>query len=365
MSRKIIGVTVGTQLPKPNFKQTDPTKGDYIRNKPDFEGLKTQVNEVSNLVGDTSVSTQIANAVSEKSQVQIVEQDVSEFLPTLTIHKLTQAEYDQKLAAGELDEAALYLTPDEEIDLSGYATENYVDLAVAAMVDSAPDTLNTLNELAAALGDDPNFATTVATQIGGKVDKVEGKGLSENDYTTAEKNKLANVADGANKIIVDSELSETSANPVQNKVVSAAISELNTLVGDTKVSVQISTAIEGIAHPVTSVNGKTGTVQLCASDVGALPDTTPIPSIAGLATESYVDSAISSISTPDVSGQINAHNTDAASHSDIRTQLSTRAAASDVSELQNLVGDTKVSVQISEAVAQKSQVQIITWEVDD
>ena len=34
MSRKIIGVTVGTTLPKPNFKQTDPTKGDYIKNKP-------------------------------------------------------------------------------------------------------------------------------------------------------------------------------------------------------------------------------------------------------------------------------------------------------------------------------------------
>lgn len=31
---KIIGVTVGTQLPKPNFNQTDPTKGDYIKNKP-------------------------------------------------------------------------------------------------------------------------------------------------------------------------------------------------------------------------------------------------------------------------------------------------------------------------------------------
>lgn len=34
MSRKIIGVTVGTQLPKPNFEQTDPSKGDYIKNKP-------------------------------------------------------------------------------------------------------------------------------------------------------------------------------------------------------------------------------------------------------------------------------------------------------------------------------------------
>lgn len=31
---KIIGITVGTTLPKPNFNQTDPTKGDYIRNKP-------------------------------------------------------------------------------------------------------------------------------------------------------------------------------------------------------------------------------------------------------------------------------------------------------------------------------------------
>ena len=72
MSRKIIGVTVGTQLPKPNFKQTDPTKGDYIKNKPDFEGLKSKVNTVSDLVGDTSVSEQINSAVEQKSQVQII-----------------------------------------------------------------------------------------------------------------------------------------------------------------------------------------------------------------------------------------------------------------------------------------------------
>ena len=65
MSRKIIGVTVGTTLPKPNFKQTDPTKGDYIKNKPDFEGLKTQVNTISSLVGDTAVSEQISKAISE------------------------------------------------------------------------------------------------------------------------------------------------------------------------------------------------------------------------------------------------------------------------------------------------------------
>lgn len=43
-----------------------------------------------------------------------------------------------------------------------------VAAAVAALVDSAPSALNTLNELAAALGDDANFATTVATALGGK-----------------------------------------------------------------------------------------------------------------------------------------------------------------------------------------------------
>ena len=46
------------------------------------------------------------------------------------------------------------------------ATTAYADAAVAALVDSAPATLNTLDELAAALGDDANFATTTATSIG-------------------------------------------------------------------------------------------------------------------------------------------------------------------------------------------------------
>lgn len=63
MSRKIIGITVGTQLPKPNFKQTDPTKGDFIRNKPDFDGLKKKVNTISDLVGETSVEEQINSAL--------------------------------------------------------------------------------------------------------------------------------------------------------------------------------------------------------------------------------------------------------------------------------------------------------------
>jgi len=54
---------------------------------------------------------------------------------------------------------------------TSFATKTYVDDSISAMVDSAPETLDTLNELAQALGDDPNFATTVSNQIGGKVSK--------------------------------------------------------------------------------------------------------------------------------------------------------------------------------------------------
>ena len=49
------------------------------------------------------------------------------------------------------------------------SVKSYVDNQVASVVDSAPATLDTLNELAAALGDDANFATTVTTNLAAKL----------------------------------------------------------------------------------------------------------------------------------------------------------------------------------------------------
>lgn len=59
--------------------------------------------------------------------------------------------------------------------------------------------------------------------ISGKVDKVTGKGLSTNDYTTADKNKLAGIDNNANKTVVDSTISNSSTNPVQNKIIKSAL----------------------------------------------------------------------------------------------------------------------------------------------
>lgn len=84
------------------------------------------------------------------------------------------------------DSILTYADVDKKLDkkeISKYALISYVDNKVAGIVNSAPETLDTLQELATALGNDPNFATTVATQIGKKVDKVDGKGLSTNDLT--------------------------------------------------------------------------------------------------------------------------------------------------------------------------------------
>ena len=55
----------------------------------------------------------------------------------------------------------------------GMATESYVDDAISNLVNAAPGTLDTLNELAAAIGDDPNYASTVASLVGTKANTAD------------------------------------------------------------------------------------------------------------------------------------------------------------------------------------------------
>ena len=71
-------------------------------------------------------------------------------------------------------------------------------LKVDALVDSAPGTMDTLNELAAALGDDPNFATTVTTSIAEKLPLAGGTmagaiDMGSNNITTTGKMLFANM----------------------------------------------------------------------------------------------------------------------------------------------------------------------------
>ena len=70
------------------------------------------------------------------------------------------------------------------------ALSDKIDKKVSDLIDSAPETLDTLRELADALQDSDSAFNKA---LNNKVDKVSGKGLSTNDYTSAEKNKLASL----------------------------------------------------------------------------------------------------------------------------------------------------------------------------
>lgn len=158
-----------------------------------------------------------------------------------------------------------------------------------------------------------------------KVDKVNGKGLSTNDYTTTEKNKLAGIATGATKTVVDTALSSSSTNPVQNKVVNTAISNLNTLVGDTAVSTQITNAV---ANKVDKVSGK----GLSTNDY-TTAEKNKLSGIDTGANKTIVDNVLSTTSTNPVQNKV------------VNTAIS---------NLNTLVGNKSVSSQISTAIASKA-----------
>lgn len=66
-------------------------------------------------------------------------------------------------------------TANSDNNSKSIANTAFVQRAVAGVVNSAPETLDTLNELATALGNDPNFATTTANAIGRKLEKTDAE----------------------------------------------------------------------------------------------------------------------------------------------------------------------------------------------
>ncbi|WBZ03565.1 phage tail protein [Escherichia coli] len=90
--------------------------------------------------------------------------------------KSVKAVMDETNKKAPLNSPALTGTPTTPTAPQGtnstqIASTAFVMAAIAALVDSSPDALNTLNELAAALGNDPNFATTMTNALAGKQPK--------------------------------------------------------------------------------------------------------------------------------------------------------------------------------------------------
>lgn len=105
----------------------------------------------------------------------------------------------------------------QEYDLTNDSANAYTDQKIADLVDAAPNLLNTLNELAAALGDDPNFVTTVTTTIAdvqsnlsAEVSRAQAAESSLNSSLSAEVAR-ATAAEGVLQSNIDAEAARAEA----------------------------------------------------------------------------------------------------------------------------------------------------------
>lgn len=234
----------------------------WLNTAGDVQDSKITIEDVTN-TRDTTKKAQVISIPAEDGKKMVYgyctdQIDGTSFIGGVFDANATTYPYNQGLAIGGTSGNLLWKG-------KAVSTQEYVDTKVAGLVDSAPETLNTLNELAAALGDDENFATTVATNIGKKADKTikisagtgltGGGDLSQNrtlslatsGVTAGTYGPSANVSGSGASITIpqfaidaygrvtaassktytgptiDSAMNSTSTNPVQNKVIKAYI----------------------------------------------------------------------------------------------------------------------------------------------
>lgn len=136
---------------------------------------------------------------------------ITENLSTLKIHKLSQEQYDRELESGRIDANAIYLTPDEDVDLSGYAT-------VSDLNNKADEDHNHVVADISNLQDSLNAKVPVSRTI-------NGKNLSSNITLSASDVGAVPTTRTVNKKALSSNItlsaSDVGALPVNGKAVSA------------------------------------------------------------------------------------------------------------------------------------------------
>lgn len=159
-----------------------------------------------------SAGTHTKVTVDAKGRVTVGANLEASDIPTLTASKVS--DFDSQVRTSRLDQMA---APTASVSLNSQkitgladpsastdaANKGYVDSAVSGLVDGAPDLLNTLNEIAAAIADDANYATTMTTALGTKLAK--SSNLSDLTDASAARTNLG-LAIGTNVQAYDAEL---------------------------------------------------------------------------------------------------------------------------------------------------------------
>lgn len=168
-----------------DWNVTDSTSKAYIKNKPDVvlkSGLASSVSTSSlTVTGNTSVPTaNVGNATSTIASTAFVSKSLDQVEEAVAALYVPKAELASSVSTTSLTVTGETSVPtaNEGNSSNTIASTEFVAKSIAKLVDSAPESLNTLHELAKALGNDPNFATTILNELGKKLNSTE----AENTY---------------------------------------------------------------------------------------------------------------------------------------------------------------------------------------
>ena len=185
----VVGTTNEQTLTNKTISYTDNTLTVQVANVSDLTATASELNVLDGITASTSELNILDGVTADYTELNVLDgitASTSELNildgATLTTTELnyvdgvTSGIQNQINDKAPLESPALTGTPTAPTASAGtdstqVATTAFVQTAVANLVDGAPELLDTLNELAAALGDDENFASSIGTSIGEKVAK--------------------------------------------------------------------------------------------------------------------------------------------------------------------------------------------------
>ena len=192
--------------------------------KDEVNGLSKDISDEANtrLAGDTALQVNITKEVTDRTNADTlldnkIAQEISD--RTTAIQGLESKKVDKVdgkvLSSNDftdvllnklngIEEHANYITKVSELlNDSGFQTEAEVEAAIQKIIGSAPGVLDTLEEIAKALGDDPNFATTMTQKLNELTTKIETETEKRVEGDTALDTKLTTLSTTLNKTVED------------------------------------------------------------------------------------------------------------------------------------------------------------------
>lgn len=192
--------------------------------KDEVNGLSKDISDEANtrLAGDTALQVNIDKEVADRKNADTllenkIAQEVSDRTTAIqAIESKKVDKVDGKVLSSNdftdillmklngIAEHANYITKVSELlNDSGFQTEAEVEAAIQKIIGSAPGVLDTLEEIAKALGDDPNFATTITQKLNELTTKIETETEKRVEGDTALDTKLTTLSTTLNKTVED------------------------------------------------------------------------------------------------------------------------------------------------------------------